>query len=98
MGAPKGNQFAKGHKGPWGDRPITDLLRRTILQGDAKKARRIAENLANLAAKGELRAVPAIKEVLDRVEGKVPQGIVGADGGPLTVEVVRFGHSKNPGK
>ena len=93
-----GNQNAKGNKGPWADRPITDLLRRTLLQGDAKKARRMAENLVKQGMKNNPRAVQAIKEVLDRVEGKVPQGIVGADGGPLTVEVVRFGQGKNPGK
>lgn len=99
MAAPKGNQYAKGNPGPWKDKPLTDLLRRALLQGDAKKARRVAENLVALAGKRDTRAVAAIKEVFDRIEGKVAQPLTGEGGtGPVVVEVVRFGaKSTNPG-
>lgn len=97
-GGQLGNKNAIGNRGPWGDKPITDLLRKVLVQGDYKKARRIAENLTTLAATKEFRAVPAIKEVLDRVEGKVAQPLTGGDGGPITVEVIRFGQNQDPGK
>lgn len=89
-GAPKGNQNAKGNPGPWADRPLTDLLRRALAQGDSKRARRIAENLLDQAAKNDPRAVQAIREVFDRIEGKVPQAITGEGGGPVEIRVRNF--------
>lgn len=88
-GAPKGNQNAKGNKGPWGDKPVTDLLRRVLAQ-NPKRARAIAENLATLAAKKDMRAVAAIRELLDRTEGKVAQPVTGEGGGPVEIRVKTF--------
>lgn len=90
MAAPKGNQYAKGHKSSWGDRPLTDLLRRALKQGDAQRARKIAENLLDQAAANDPRAIHAIKEVFDRIEGKPTQPISGPDGGPLEIRVKQF--------
>lgn len=46
---------------------------------DHKAMRQIARNLIELASKADQSALPAIKEIADRMDGKVPQGIVGDD-------------------
>lgn len=79
--------FKKGQSGnPEGrraeNRPLTDLIRRALLHNDAKKARKFADALVNRAIEQSDRAAT---EVLDRIEGKVPQAITGADGGPLHI-------------
>jgi hypothetical protein len=38
----------------------------------------------------------AWKEIGERLDGKPAQAIVGHDGGPLTVEIVRFGAGQAP--
>ncbi len=60
------------------------------LNDDAKgktKLDRIAASLVQQACDGD---VPAIKEIGDRLDGKVPQAVTGGDGGPLTVIVRKF--------
>ena len=44
--------------------------------------RQIAEQLLTKAADGDMTA---IKELGDRLDGKAPQAITGADGGPLVI-------------
>lgn len=46
---------------------------------DREGLRRIADALIEKAAAGD---VPAIKEVADRIDGKVPQALVGDEDGP----------------
>ena len=57
-----------------------------------KKLRRVARALVEKAMSGD---VSAIKEINDRVDGRVPQAVGSpreGDGvGPLVVEIVRFG-------
>ena len=84
-GAPVGNNNAVKN------RPITDALRRALLQGDGKRLRKLVDALLDKACEGD---VPAAKEVNERIEGKVPQAITGADGAPLTVQIVRLGDAK----
>lgn len=48
------------------------------------------ENLVKQAEGDDARAVAAIKEILDRTEGKVPQAITGEGGGPLEIRVKTF--------
>jgi len=62
----------------WGD-----VLRRAVLQADGKKLRAIADALIDRAAEGD---VSAIKELGDRLDGKVNQGLTLAgdpDGEPI---------------
>lgn len=49
--------------------------------------RKVAEVVVQKALMGDKDAV---KEIGDRLDGKPAQAITGADGGPLTVEIVRF--------
>lgn len=65
-GAPKGNNNAGKNK-PW-----SDALRKALLQSDGKRLRKIAEALLTRAEEGD---VAALKELGDRVEGRVLQQI-----------------------
>ncbi len=83
------HQFKPGQSGNPGGRvkgeSITARLRR-ILDSEAKPGLPFAEQLAKAmvteACKGKF---PFAKEILDRLEGKVPDRIAGADGDALTI-------------
>lgn len=81
-GAPEGNRnSAKG-------RLFYEQLRKVLVQNDALKLRNIAQVLADKAEEGESWAV---KEIMDRMDGKAIQSntIENADGSPLTgIQVV----------
>ena len=76
-GAPLGNQ--NGRKG----KLFHDALRIALVQEDRKKLREITEKLVTAAINGEPWAV---KEIMDRVDGKAIQAteITGADGGDIS--------------
>ena len=76
VGAPEGNDNAKKGK------MFYDQLRKILVQNDHFKLRKISEKLAEAAEKGEAWA---IKEVMDRMDGKpvAIQEIQGPDGAQL---------------
>lgn len=49
---------------------------------DKTKLRAVADALVDKAMSGD---VQAIKEVADRIDGKVPQGVIGEEDNPLTM-------------
>lgn len=65
-------------RGQQRDKPFRDALRMVIADAEdnPRKLRRIAEKLFDQAAQGD---VQAIKEVADRLDGKVPQAVGGSD-------------------
>lgn len=79
MGRPNGSENK--------DKPFREALRMEIANAgeDHKALRRVASALIDKAASGD---VPAIREIADRLDGKVPQGHEGADGGPITVKII----------
>jgi hypothetical protein len=87
VAAPKGNQFAKGNKGPHGDRPWADALRRAIVQSDGKTLRRLADAIVAKAADGD---VAALKEIGDRLDGKAHQAISAQVDSSVTVVINKF--------
>lgn len=64
------------------EKSFANMLRIAINEasnnGGGTKLRAVAEALVNKALTGD---VQAIKEVADRLDGKVPQGIIGGDDG-----------------
>lgn len=69
-GAPEGNQNAAKSK-----RLFNSALKRALTQGP-QRVTAIVEKLISLAESGEPWAV---KELIDRVDGKAPQPVVGGD-------------------
>lgn len=54
----------------------------------------LAEKLWATAMTGD---IPAIREVIDRLDGKVPQAVVGdEDGGPILIKVVKYDDGNPP--
>jgi hypothetical protein len=75
-------------RGQQRDKPFRDALRMEIADasGDSKKLRAIAKKLLAKATAGD---VNAIREVADRLDGKVPQAVTGEDGGPIHVTITK---------
>ena len=77
-----GTPFKPGQSGNPGGRPKTkpfrDALRRAVEAAgdDTQRLDMVALALYSKALEGD---VSAIKEVADRLDGKVPQGIIGGD-------------------
>lgn len=86
-GAPEGNKNATKNR-PW-----AEAINRVLVAEDGKKMRALAEKLVEKALEGD---VAALKEVGDRSDGKAMQAIVGADGGPVVVEIVRYADTNTP--
>lgn len=67
-------------RGQQRDKPFRDALRLEVAaaqdENDSRSLRRIARELLAVAADGD---VSAIKEIADRLDGKVPQAIGGTD-------------------
>ncbi len=82
-GAPVGNQNGKRGK------LFYNQLRVALVQEDSRKLRIIAQKLVDAAEQGEPWA---IKEVIDRVDGKAVQAteISGADGNAIEISQIEF--------
>lgn len=87
MAAPIGNKNAVGKQDA--ERPFREALTRAIKQENGKRVREAAEMLLDKAAEGEPWA---IKELADRVDGKVAQQIIGsgAEGEFVTKMIVEL--------
>lgn len=68
-----------GNKNGTHDRPWSDALKRALLADDGKKLRRLADKLIDRALEGD---VQALREVADRIEGRVPQQLQHASAPP----------------
>lgn len=69
---------------PKGEKSFAAMLRIAINEAGEKpgttRLRDIADALVTKAAEGD---IPAIKEVADRLDGKVPQAVIGDEDNPL---------------
>lgn len=79
MAAPKGNENSKSDNRLW-----ANTIRRAVVQSDPSRLRRIAEAMLNKAEDGDMNA---IKEMGDRLDGKVNQTISAPDGGPVIFQI-----------
>ncbi len=86
-GAPLGNHNAK--RGSW----FREALNKALAK-DRPALDRVAIKLIAMAEGGDMEA---IRELANRLDGRVPQAIVGEDGGPMqhaiTVIIQRFEES-----
>jgi hypothetical protein len=57
-------------------KPFTDMLRVALLSGGGRRLRTIADKLVEMAEEGDLQA---IREVIDRLDGKPTQAIERGD-------------------
>lgn len=84
MGAPVGNKNAIGQQDT--EKPFREALNRAIKQDSSKRVRAAAEMLLDKASEGEAWA---IKELADRVDGKVAQQITGSgQGGEFITKMI----------
>lgn len=84
-GAPFGNNNeVKGKR--WQQAIDRALAKRSRVAG-IEELDRLAEKFLDEV---EAQGINGFKELGDRLDGKPAQAITGADGGPLTVEIVRF--------
>jgi len=83
-GAPLGNSnYTNGRI--WKEAILRALKKRS--RGDRIEALdELAETLLRACDKGD---IPALRELGDRLEGKATQSIVGGEGPPISVEMVR---------
>lgn len=72
---------------PPSEKTFANMLRVAISEAHEKggtNLRQVAQALVDKALTGD---VPAIREIGDRLDGKVPQGIVGEEGGPMKLVI-----------
>jgi hypothetical protein len=80
----------KAPRGPYIDKPFRDALRLAVKRPEdavvkgKTKLDKIASQLVEVAIGGD---VPAIKEIGDRLDGKVPQAVTGEGGGPIAMAI-----------
>ena len=81
VGAPEGNQNSSLDNLLW-----ANTIRRAVVQADGAKLRAIADKLIEKAAEGDIQA---IKELGDRLDGKVAQAVElsGSGGGPVILRL-----------
>ena len=76
-------------RGQQRDKPFRDALRMEIAAAGEEALRKVARALLTKAAAGD---VHAIREVGDRMDGRVPQAVTGdADGAPITLRTIVTG-------
>lgn len=91
MGAPKGNQNATKTK-VWSAAIERALAKRSKVA----KVEALDELAEKLLANCDAGDMAALKELGDRLDGKPAQAITGADGAPITVQVLRFADAADP--
>ncbi len=74
------------------DKPFREALRMELVAAgdDHKTLRKIAKNLIAIASTAnDPAALPAIREIADRMDGKPVQAIAGDEDNPLRVAITR---------
>jgi hypothetical protein len=73
----------------WTDKAWRDAIRVAVLRAhkDPKKGKKLAALADALVDAGLDGDVPALKEIGDRLDGRVPQAITGDGGGPVAMAI-----------
>ena len=73
----QGNHTCRGQQR---DKPFRAALQLAINEASAKGGKKLREVAEALVERGIAGDVPAIKEIADRLDGRVPQAVVGDSG------------------
>ena len=87
---PVEHQFKPGQSGnprgrPKGSLSLSTLLREALSENDGERAKRIIDAMITCAEKGDIRH---IKELLDRIDGKVADNLNVEGGVSISFEIV----------
>jgi hypothetical protein len=76
-------------KGAWSDKAWRDAIRVAVNRAheDPKKGKRLAALADALVDAGLEGDVSALKEIGDRLDGRVPQAVTGEGGGPVALAI-----------
>jgi hypothetical protein len=71
----------------WSEKAWRDAIRVAVMRAheDPKKGKKLAALADALVTAGLDGDVSALKEIGDRLDGKVPQAVTGNDGGPIAL-------------
>lgn len=87
----------KAPRGPYIDKPFRDALRLAVKrpgEADVKGKTKLDKLVVSLVESAVNGDVPAIKEIADRLDGKVPQAVTGEGGGPVAMAISWLPSSK----
>lgn len=73
----------------WSDKAWREAIRVAVMRAheDPKKGKKLAALADALVEAGLDGDVPALKEIGDRLDGRVPQAVTGNDGGPVALAI-----------
>lgn len=83
--------MARRPRGAWADKAWRDALRLAVMrpasEPNPKPKTKLDELALTLISTGKAGDVPALKEIGDRLDGKVPQAVTGEGGGPIAMAI-----------
>lgn len=77
----------KTPKNRWSDKVWRDAIRVAVMRNADDGGKKLAKLADALVSAGIAGDVPALKEIGDRLDGKVPQAVTGEGGGPVALAI-----------
>ena len=84
---------------PKSEKTFANMLRIAISEANEEGGTALRDVAQALVDKAKTGDVPAIKEIADRLDGKVPQGLIGGDedDSPIVIKATIGGNAANNG-
>lgn len=80
----------KTPKNRWSDKVWRDAIRVAVMRNADDGGKKLAKLADALISAGIAGDVPALKEIGDRLDGKVPQALVGGDADSQPIKIARI--------
>lgn len=80
----------KTPKNRWSDKAWRDAIRVAVMRNAEDGGKKLAKLADALVTAGLAGDVPALKEIGDRLDGKVPQALVGGDEDSQPIKIARI--------
>lgn len=77
----------KAPKNRWSDKAWRDAIRVAVMRNAEDGGKKLAKLADALVTAGLAGDVPALREIGDRLDGKVPQAVTGEGGGPVALAI-----------